>query len=139
MEQLSLPFTLGMDDEELEFELEVLPDRLEGYDSYLYLGNKFNNFLNYHTHKTELIFSWDVLNGVVITIGLFNFADFEILYNSLIEVLGEFQLVTENKYLILKFVLTKGELWVCVINEAIYILIADSRTISSTFYTLLSS
>nr|MBP8066038.1 hypothetical protein [Flavobacterium sp.] len=39
---------------------------LEGYDSYRYIGNNFNNFLNYPTEETELIFSFEILVAVII-------------------------------------------------------------------------
>lgn len=71
MKELNLPFWIGMDYEELEFELEVLPDRIEGYDSYLYLG-KFNNFLNDITDRTELLYSMDVLEGIIVNIPILN-------------------------------------------------------------------
>lgn len=69
MEQLNLPFRLGMDYEEVEFDLEILPDRLQGYDSYLYLGN-FNTFLNYPIERIELLFRMDILEGIIITLPL---------------------------------------------------------------------
>lgn len=66
MKKPSIPFKLGMGYENWEFDLEILPDRLEGYDSYRYIGNNFNNFLNYPTEETELIFSFEILVAVII-------------------------------------------------------------------------
>lgn len=66
MKKPSIPFKLGMEYENWEFDLEILPDRLEGYDSYRYIGNNFNNFLNYPTEETELIFSFEILVAVII-------------------------------------------------------------------------
>lgn len=67
MKQLKIPFRLGVNYENLEFDLEVLPDRIQGCDSYIYIGKKLNKFLNYNTDKTELIFSLDVLEVVILT------------------------------------------------------------------------
>lgn len=69
MKQINLPFSLGMDYEELEFDLEILPDRLQGYDSYIYLG-KFYSFLSYNIGRTELIFRMDILEAIIITLPL---------------------------------------------------------------------
>ena len=66
MEQLNLPL-LGSDYEKLEFELEVIEDRIKGLDSYIYVGKRFNNILNYPTDKTEFIFSFDILEVIIIS------------------------------------------------------------------------
>lgn len=66
MKYPNIPFKIGMEYENWEFDLEILPNRLEGYDSYRYVGNEFNNFLNYPTEETELIFSYDILVAVII-------------------------------------------------------------------------
>ena len=67
MKQLKTPFRLGMHYENWEFDLEVAQDRIQGCDNYIYIGKKLNKFLNYHTDKTELIFSLDVLEVVILT------------------------------------------------------------------------
>ncbi|NDI98344.1 hypothetical protein GWA97_04580 [Flavobacterium sp. LaA7.5] len=102
MEQLNLPFRLGMDYEELEFDLEILPDRVKGYDSYIYLG-KFNNFLNYTTDKIELLFRMDVLEGVVISYDNLPFIASEEVIVKLENVLGNPQIVNEQYYKLHKF------------------------------------
>ena len=66
MKQLNIPFKLGMQYDNWEFDLEVTKDRIEGCDSYIYVGKKFNKFLNYSTDKTELLFSLDVLEAVIL-------------------------------------------------------------------------
>lgn len=66
MRDFQFQFELGMEYENWEFDLEILPDRLEGYDSYRYIGNNFNSFLNYPTEETELIFSFEILVAVII-------------------------------------------------------------------------
>ncbi|TWP23570.1 hypothetical protein ETU10_07555 [Apibacter muscae] len=67
MKQKNIPFQLGMQYENWEFDLEPIQDRVKGYDSYLYRGKEFNYFMNYSTDKTELIFSLDRLEIVILT------------------------------------------------------------------------
>lgn len=67
MKQLNIPFKLGMQYDNWEFDLDITKDRVVGYDSYIYIGRKFNNFLNYPTDETELIFSLDILEVVVLS------------------------------------------------------------------------
>ena len=67
MKQLKIPFKLGMQYDNWEFDLEVLDyERIPLYDSYLYVG-KIKKFLNISPQKTELIFHWDVLEIVILT------------------------------------------------------------------------
>ena len=66
MKQLNIPFKLGMQYDNWEFDLEVAKDRVQGFDSYIYIGKKFNKFLNYSTDKTELLFRLDVLESVML-------------------------------------------------------------------------
>lgn len=63
-----LPFPIGMEYEDLEFDLEVLPDRIKGYDSYIYVGKDLKNFLNNPTDKIELIFHWEILVAIIISV-----------------------------------------------------------------------
>jgi hypothetical protein len=67
MNQQNTPFKLGMQYDNWEFELEVTQDRLQGYDSYIYIGKQFNKFLNECTDETELLFNMDILEAVIIT------------------------------------------------------------------------
>ncbi|SMC81220.1 hypothetical protein [Moheibacter sediminis] len=85
-----LPFPIGMEYENLEFDLEILPDRIKGYDSYIYVGKEVKKFLNHSTDKIELIFYCDeFLQAVVI------FLD-EIDPNLKQELLKYFELVEET-------------------------------------------
>lgn len=131
MEQLNLPFRLGMDYEELEFDLEILPDRLEGYDSYIYLG-KFNNFLNYSTDRIELLFSMDVLEGIIITLPLLGFEDILAQLNTL---LVSAQTVFEQDYRLHKFFDSGNNLSLYCTKDAISIIISNSNI---TYYLHLS-
>lgn len=63
-----LPFPIGMEYEDLEFDLEILPDRIKGHDSYIYVGKDLKNFLNYYTDKIELIFCWEILVAIIISL-----------------------------------------------------------------------
>lgn len=67
MKKDKIPFKIGMQYENWEFNLDILPDRIKGLDSYLNIDESLNEFMNIHTDKTELIFSLDILEGVVIT------------------------------------------------------------------------
>lgn len=72
MKQLDLPFKIDKQYENWEFELDALEDRFKGYHSYKYIGEKLNYFLNFVTHKTELIFNGDYLTAVIITLKFSN-------------------------------------------------------------------
>lgn len=72
MKQLDLPFKIDKQYENWQFDLDVLEDRLRGYHSYKYIGKQFNYFLNFFTHKTELIFNGDYLTAVIITLKFSN-------------------------------------------------------------------
>ena len=60
-------FTLGAEYEELEFELSVLPERLLGIDSYLYIGEGFNTELKDFKFEIELLYEWELLKALIIT------------------------------------------------------------------------
>lgn len=62
-----LPFDIGEDYENWEFDLEVRTfDKIKGFDSYIYLNNfKFLDVIPLHT---ELLFSFDILELVIMTI-----------------------------------------------------------------------
>jgi hypothetical protein len=72
MKQLDLPFKIDKEYENWEFELDAVEDRLRGYHSYKYIGEKLNYFLKFITHQTELIFNGDYLTAVMITIKFSN-------------------------------------------------------------------
>lgn len=67
MKKLNIPFRIDKQYENWQFELDSLPTRIKGYESYRYIGKKLNNFLNFSTTKTELIFNADFLTAVIIT------------------------------------------------------------------------
>ena len=62
-----LPFGIGEQYENWEFDLEILDtDKIKGFDSYLYLKNF--KFLETIPAQIKLIFSFDILELVIITI-----------------------------------------------------------------------
>jgi len=94
-----LPFPIGLEYEDLEFDLEVLPGRIKGYDSYIYIGKDLKNFLNNPTDKIELIFQWELLVAIIISIE-YNEADLhlELLkYLTLVEKKGNYTFYTNNE------------------------------------------
>lgn len=67
MNSNDLPFEIGKDYENWEFDLEPMSiERIPVHDSYLYTGD-VKKFLNFFPQKTELIFHWDILEIVILT------------------------------------------------------------------------
>ena len=85
MKQLNLPFKIDKQYENWEFELDTLDDRLSGYHSYKYIGKQLNYFLNFITHKTELIFNGDYLTAVILTIKKVDEKDLHIINEFLVQ------------------------------------------------------
>lgn len=94
-----LPFPIGMEYEDLEFDLEVLPDRIKGYDSYIYVGKDLKNFLNNPTDKIELIFCWEILVAIIISLE-YSETDLHLdllKYFTLVEKKGNYNLYTNDE------------------------------------------
>jgi len=94
-----LPFPIGLEYEDLEFDLEVLPDRIKEYDSYIYVGKEVKNFLNYPTDKIELIFHWEILVAIIMSVE-YNEADLHLelfKYLTLVEKKGNHTFYTNNE------------------------------------------
>lgn len=71
MKPIELPFEIGREYENWEFDLEVLDvERIKGYDSYIYIREIV--FLGAIPRYVELIFSWDILDAVIL---VFSFSD----------------------------------------------------------------
>jgi len=66
MEKINLPFLIGEGYEKWEFELDVLPDKIKGFDSYRFIGKNLNKYLNYLPDEVELIFNLDILEMVIL-------------------------------------------------------------------------
>lgn len=133
MEQLNLPFRLGMEYEELEFDLAILPDRIQGYDSYLYLG-KFNTVLNYPTGRTELLFRMDVLEAIIISLHL---KDPEDVVAKLESLLGSLNTISQNKFNLYRFYSNSYVICVTLISNKSYILISNNNLIPPLLSSLL--
>lgn len=122
-----LPFAIGTEYSNLEFDLEILPDRIAGYDSYLYVGKEVKNFLNYPTDKIELIFFCDeFLQAVVIFLDEFD-------ENLDQELLKHFELVEENDDL---STYQNEEIQLYVLKESSSILYGNPEVASLVFSTL---
>ena len=67
MNTIEFPFELSTDYEDWELGLEILPDRVPHYDSYLCGGKEVKFFLNNITYKPELVYNLDVLEAVILT------------------------------------------------------------------------
>ncbi|NDI98732.1 hypothetical protein GWA97_06560 [Flavobacterium sp. LaA7.5] len=134
MEQLNLPFRLGMDYEELEFDLEIMPDRIQGYDSYIYLG-EFNNFLNYNTDRIELLFRMDVLEGIIISLPLKKSEDIAAQLENLS---GNLNTIIQYNCKLYRFYNNSPVSCITLINNNnSYILISNNNLISPLFTSLL--
>lgn len=73
MTENSLPFQLGMEYENWEFDLEPIEDRIDGYDSYIYLKEIF--ICGVKPRRIELIFYWEVLVTIILN---FDYSDLTI-------------------------------------------------------------
>ncbi|PQL91677.1 hypothetical protein [Apibacter adventoris] len=60
----NIPFQLGMEYENWEFDLEPMQDRIMGYDSYIY--SKKIMIFNTEPLNIELVFHWDILVAVIL-------------------------------------------------------------------------
>lgn len=66
MKDIKLPFQIGEQYEIWEFDLEVLAaDKIRGYDSYYFI--KEISFYGLKPAQTELIFSLDILEAVILS------------------------------------------------------------------------
>lgn len=89
MDFKNLPFKLGMQYENWEFDLEIAPkDRIKEYDGFIYLGEI--TVLNIKPIKVELIFGLDILVAVILS---FNESDV-----SKLEILKEHGYTQINQY-----------------------------------------
>ena len=67
MKKDKLPFQIGKQYEDWEFDLEPSDDeRILGFDSYFYIREL--SFLGFIPRYTELVFCWDILKVVILTI-----------------------------------------------------------------------
>lgn len=82
MKQQYLPFAIGEHYENWEFDLEVLDiERMKGYDSYIYIREIV--FLRAIPRYVELIFSWDILEAVILVFSFSNSSKVNNFKNSL--------------------------------------------------------
>ncbi|WP_150111915.1 hypothetical protein [Flavobacterium sasangense] len=127
MKQLNIPFKLGMQYDNWEFDLKVIKDRMQGFDSYIYIGKKFNKFLNYSKYKTELIFNLDILEAVLISFESSN-SD----YNELSEIVNLklnclCETLENNEVKICRFVTKSNEVWILETTSNLYLLVSNIK------------
>ncbi|WP_417363322.1 hypothetical protein [Galbibacter sp.] len=78
MDYKDLPFKIGMQYENWEFDLEIAPkDRIKGYDGFIYLGEI--TVLNIKPLQIELIFGLDILAAVILSFKESDIPKFEML------------------------------------------------------------
>ena len=84
-----LPFKIGEDYENWEFDLEICNyDKIKGFDSYIYLKNF--KFLEIIPLQTELIFFFDILELVIITINTKDHREMEKLIGLMTKTFGDY-------------------------------------------------
>lgn len=86
MKKDKFPFKLNMSYEELEFDLELIKDRINGYDSYLYI--KQIAVFGIFPKRIELVFYWEQLKIIII--------EFEQIDLSKVEKLTKFKFIKIN-------------------------------------------
>lgn len=138
MKQLNIPFKLGMQYDNWELSLEILQDRIRYYDSYIYLGSEFNLFFNFLIDKTELVFNWDILVGIIISINNTDLMHSEILQKLLEEILGTPKVALHHNTIIYKFTYPKEEIWSYYNDNIITIINAKEVLISKLTHSILS-
>lgn len=117
----------------MEFDLEILSDRIQGYDGYIYLG-EFNNFLNYTTDKIELLFRIDVLEAIIITLPL---KEPENVVAQLESLLSSLHIITEHNFKLFRLYNSNYVICITLIGDNSYVLISNNNLISSLLTSLL--
>ncbi len=137
MKQLNIPFKLGMQYDNWEFDLEIAKDRVQGFDSYIYMGKKFNKFLNNSKYKTELIFNLDVLEAVLISFESSNsdFNELSEIVNLKLNCLCE--TLENNEVEICRFVTKSNEVWILKTKSNLYVLVCNNKYSINIISTLL--
>ncbi len=68
MKELNIPFRLNMQFENWEFDLDYLPSRIKGYDSFKYRKKLNTTYFGNNIKKFELLFNADILTAVIINL-----------------------------------------------------------------------
>lgn len=136
MNQFKIPFKIGMEYENWEFELEILPDRLKGYDSYIYIGKKFNEFLNFSSDRTELIFNLDVLEVVIITFENKNIQFYESLNQAITNLVMKSDFELKSNFVIQKYIILDLELWCSYNYKTTYLILGKCCLINRLINSL---
>lgn len=126
MEQFNLPL-LGSDYEKLEFELDVIEDRIKGLDSYIYVGKRFNNVLNYPTDKTEFIFSFDILKVIIISFKKEHSDFYELTRMLRIQLISNPKIIEYRHVKSCKFITDNNEVVVLQKDSNLYLIISNPK------------
>lgn len=70
MKELNIPFRLNMQFENWEFDLDFLPSRIKGYESYKYRKKINTTYFGDAIKKFELLFNADILTAVIINLNM---------------------------------------------------------------------
>jgi hypothetical protein len=68
MKELNIPFRLNMQFENWEFDLDFLPSRIKGHDSFKYRKKLNTTYFGNNIKKFELLFNADILTAVIINL-----------------------------------------------------------------------
>ncbi len=124
-------FYLGAPYEDLEFELLVLPEKLQGIDNYSYIGVVHTPLLENYTYTIELFYEWDILKGILLTFQ--SLAPEELIHireTILEETTGEINILSAERINLSQLGSSNSNL----LPEESYLFISDVSTIYSKFF-----
>ena len=134
MKNKHLPFQIGQHYENWEFDLEVcINDKIKEFDSYIYL--KSFKFLNIIPLQTELIFFFDILELVILTIITKDDKEMENLKDLMTKTFGDY---IEQEYLSACIYKLEDSIQIWFIynplEDTIYITYGSSKLIIQLFW-----
>ena len=136
MRKDKLPFKIGEDYENWEFDLEVcINDKIKGFDSYIYLKNF--KFLDITPLQTELMFFFDILELVIMTINTKDHREIRNLIDLMTKTFGDY-IEHEQEYLsacIFKLE-DSNEVWLIYkpLEDKTYLAYGNSKLIIQLFW-----
>ena len=123
MEKENLPFLLGLDYEQWEFNLEVLnKEDILGMDSYLYLEDI--SFLGAVPKSVEMLFSLDILQVVRIIYEFDNQKELDKFYKGLVEYFNNIKLVHKDKIV---YFIEDIEIWMIPKSDCIEVVYGNYK------------
>ena len=123
MEKENLPFLLGLDYEQWEFNLEVLnKEDILGMDNYLYLEDI--SFLGVVPKSVEMLFSLDILQVVRIIYEFDNQKELDKFYKGLVEYFNNIKLVHKDKIV---YFIEDIEIWIIPKSDCIEVVYGNYK------------